>query len=85
MAPPSSTNDVFLYFLALFLPPLAVFFKTGCDANFLINIGLSILGWVSSRVFLVFHERADEEIGGSLVSFMRGGLLASSRHLLDGR
>ncbi|KIW83924.1 hypothetical protein Z517_03170, partial [Fonsecaea pedrosoi CBS 271.37] len=44
--PPSSTSDVCLYFLALFLPPLAVFFKTGCDSNFLINILLSILGWL---------------------------------------
>jgi uncharacterized membrane protein YqaE (UPF0057 family) len=39
-------SDVCLYFLALFLPPLAVFFKTGCDSNFLINILLSILGWI---------------------------------------
>jgi len=44
--PPSSTSDVLLYFLALFLPPLAVFLKTGCDSNFLINICLSILGWI---------------------------------------
>ncbi|OQV09241.1 hypothetical protein CLAIMM_13382 [Cladophialophora immunda] len=44
--PASSTSDVCLYFLALFLPPLAVFFKTGCDSNFLINILLSILGWL---------------------------------------
>lgn len=35
-----------LYFLAIFLPPLAVFFKTGCDSNFIINILLSILGWL---------------------------------------
>ncbi|KAK5057837.1 hypothetical protein LTR84_011838 [Exophiala bonariae] len=44
--PPSSTSDVLLYFLALFLPPLAVFLKTGCDSNFFINILLSILGWL---------------------------------------
>ena len=43
---PSSTSDVCLYFLALFLPPLAVFFKIGCNSDFLINIGLSILGWI---------------------------------------
>lgn len=44
--PPSSTSDILLYFLALFLPPLSVFLKTGCDSNFLINIALSILGWL---------------------------------------
>ncbi|KXT15151.1 hypothetical protein AC579_7933 [Pseudocercospora musae] len=43
---PSSTGNVLLYFLALFLPPLAVFLKTGCGADFLINILLSILGWI---------------------------------------
>ncbi|EME88373.1 uncharacterized protein MYCFIDRAFT_181233 [Pseudocercospora fijiensis CIRAD86] len=43
---PSSTGNVLLYFLALFLPPLAVFLKVGCGADFLINILLSILGWI---------------------------------------
>jgi uncharacterized membrane protein YqaE (UPF0057 family) len=39
-------SDVCLYFLAVFLPPLAVFLDTGCSADFLINILLSILGWI---------------------------------------
>jgi len=46
MAQASSTSDVCLYILAIFLPPLAVFFKRGCAADFLINICLSILGWI---------------------------------------
>ncbi|KAI5992873.1 UPF0057-domain-containing protein [Pisolithus marmoratus] len=28
------------------VPPLAVFFKRGCAADFWINICLSILGWI---------------------------------------
>ncbi|KAF2090601.1 UPF0057-domain-containing protein [Saccharata proteae CBS 121410] len=44
--PPSSTSDVLLYFLALFLPPVPVFLKRGCGADFLINICLTILGWI---------------------------------------
>ncbi|KAF9735749.1 plasma membrane proteolipid Pmp3 [Paraphaeosphaeria minitans] len=44
--PPSSTSNVLLYFLALFLPPVPVFIKRGCGADFLINICLSILGWI---------------------------------------
>ncbi|QDS70875.1 plasma membrane proteolipid Pmp3 [Venturia effusa] len=44
--PPSSTADVCLYFLGLFLPPVPVFLKRGCGADFLINICLSILGWI---------------------------------------
>jgi uncharacterized membrane protein YqaE (UPF0057 family) len=34
------------YIIAIFLPPLAVFLKTGCGADFVINILLSILGWI---------------------------------------
>ncbi|KUI55632.1 Plasma membrane proteolipid 3 [Cytospora mali] len=44
--PPSSTTDVIDYIVAIFLPPLAVFFKRGCGADFIINIGLTILGWL---------------------------------------
>jgi uncharacterized membrane protein YqaE (UPF0057 family) len=39
-------SNVCLYLLAVFLPPLAVFLDTGCSADFLINILLSILGWI---------------------------------------
>ncbi|KAM0751520.1 UPF0057-domain-containing protein [Meredithblackwellia eburnea MCA 4105] len=61
MAPPSSTSDVFLYFLAIFLPPLSVFFKRGCAADFWINIGLSILGFLPGVIhawwIISKHER----------------------------
>ncbi|KAI0088791.1 hypothetical protein BDY19DRAFT_945972 [Irpex rosettiformis] len=46
MAPPSPTSDVCLYFLALFVPPLTVFFKRGLKIDFWINILLWILGWI---------------------------------------
>ncbi|KAI6158254.1 hypothetical protein BKA82DRAFT_161788 [Pisolithus tinctorius] len=42
----SPTHDVLLYFLAIFIPPLTVFFKRGCTADFWINICLWILGWI---------------------------------------
>ncbi|KAK7510098.1 uncharacterized protein IWZ02DRAFT_386390, partial [Phyllosticta citriasiana] len=42
----SSQSDICLYFLALFLPPLSVFFKRGCGADLCINIALTILGWL---------------------------------------
>ncbi|WVF73031.1 hypothetical protein IAT40_007849 [Kwoniella sp. CBS 6097] len=44
--PPSSTGDVVLYFLALFIPPASVFLKVGCGSQVLINICLWILGWI---------------------------------------
>ncbi|KIN02352.1 hypothetical protein OIDMADRAFT_18935 [Oidiodendron maius Zn] len=52
----SSSSDIFLYILAIFLPPLAVFFKRGCGADFLINIGLSILGWIPGVVRKYSYE-----------------------------
>ena len=42
----SSTPDVLLYFLAIFLPPVPVFIKRGCAADFWINVALFILGWI---------------------------------------
>lgn len=54
--PPSSTSDVCLYFLGLFLPPLAVFLKTGCDSNFLINILLTILAWLPGVIHAWFVQ-----------------------------
>jgi uncharacterized membrane protein YqaE (UPF0057 family) len=33
-------------FWAIFLPPLAVFLETGCNCDLLINICLTILGWI---------------------------------------
>ncbi|TVY56600.1 Plasma membrane proteolipid [Lachnellula suecica] len=42
----SSNSDVCLYLFAIFLPPVAVFLKTGCGCDFLINILLCILGWI---------------------------------------
>ncbi|KAF1983473.1 UPF0057-domain-containing protein [Aulographum hederae CBS 113979] len=57
----SSTSDVCLYFLAIFLPPLAVFFKSACGADFWINICLSILGWIPGVIHAWYvishHER----------------------------
>lgn len=32
--------------LAFFLPPLGVFLATGLSVTLLINIGLTVLGWV---------------------------------------
>ncbi|ORY33476.1 hypothetical protein BCR39DRAFT_520346 [Naematelia encephala] len=44
--PPSSGTDVALYFIALFIPPIAVFAKRGVGSDLFINILLWILGWI---------------------------------------
>ncbi|KAI0287183.1 hypothetical protein BC826DRAFT_1046071 [Russula brevipes] len=42
----SSSEDVFLYFIAIFIPPLAVVAKRGCGAEVCVNICLWIIGWI---------------------------------------
>ena len=74
MAQKSSTGDMCLYFLAVILPPLAVFLKTGCGANFLINILLSILGWIPGVIhawYIIGKNTTPAEIGESEKRTMR--------------
>ncbi|KAE8215232.1 hypothetical protein CF327_g1444 [Tilletia walkeri] len=47
---PSSTNDVLLYFIAIFIPPASVFIKRGCGADFWINLLLTILAWLPGLI-----------------------------------
>ncbi|CAN8098022.1 unnamed protein product [Discula destructiva] len=42
----SSGAEMIDYLIAFFLPPLGVFFKRGCGADLIINILLTILGWL---------------------------------------
>jgi uncharacterized membrane protein YqaE (UPF0057 family) len=40
------TSDICKIILAIFLPPLGVFLERGCNADFLINILLTVLGYI---------------------------------------
>ncbi|CAL1709245.1 unnamed protein product [Somion occarium] len=40
------SSDIPLYFLAIFLPPVAVFLKRKFELDFWINILLTFLGWI---------------------------------------
>jgi len=39
-------SDVLLIILAIFLPPVPVLIRTGCSGQFLLNILLTLLGWI---------------------------------------
>jgi uncharacterized membrane protein YqaE (UPF0057 family) len=39
-------SDIVKLILAIFLPPLGVFLERGCNADFFINILLTILGYI---------------------------------------
>ncbi|KAJ8654114.1 plasma membrane proteolipid 3 [Lichtheimia ornata] len=39
-------SDICKFILAVILPPLGVFAEKGCGVDLLINVGLTILGWI---------------------------------------
>lgn len=49
-----SGNDVLLIFLSVLLPPLGVLMSRGLGTQFLINIVLTILGYVPGIVHAVW-------------------------------
>jgi len=42
----NKTNKIIQILLAVFLPPLGVFFKVGLGMHFWLNILLTIFGWL---------------------------------------
>ncbi|KAH7555501.1 hypothetical protein BM1_07124 [Bipolaris maydis] len=43
---PFTASDICKILLAIILPPIGVFLERGCGADFLINILLTILGYI---------------------------------------
>ncbi|KAH6720931.1 hypothetical protein BKA61DRAFT_242744 [Leptodontidium sp. MPI-SDFR-AT-0119] len=48
-----------LYFLAILVPFLPVFFKTGCSCDLLINILLCCLGWIPGVIRKLDSHRCE--------------------------
>jgi uncharacterized membrane protein YqaE (UPF0057 family) len=59
---PDTMRDVALLFLAIFLPPLAVWMKRGRGTDLWINIALTILGWLPGIIhaFYIIIAHPDE-------------------------
>ncbi|KAI7827397.1 hypothetical protein BC939DRAFT_445088 [Gamsiella multidivaricata] len=57
-----SGADIFLFVVGFFLPPLAVGLKQGCGADFLISIGLTLLGHVPGIIYswYIIYKNRDE-------------------------
>jgi len=51
-------SDVLLIILAILLPPVPVLIRTGCSGQFLLNILLTILGWIPGTTGRVACVRA---------------------------
>lgn len=47
-------GDVLKLIIAVLLPPLAVAIERGCSADLLINICLTILGWIPGIIHAIY-------------------------------
>ncbi|KAF2171190.1 hypothetical protein M409DRAFT_18307 [Zasmidium cellare ATCC 36951] len=47
-------SDAVKIVFAFILPPLGVFLERGCGADFLINILLTILGWIPGIIHALY-------------------------------
>ena len=52
--PMSAVSVVLRLLLALLFPPISVLVERGCGADFLINLGLSLLGWLPGAIHAVY-------------------------------
>ncbi|KAJ5644834.1 hypothetical protein N7507_010845 [Penicillium longicatenatum] len=51
---PFTASDICKIIFAIILPPLGVFLERGCGADFLINILLTILGWLPGVIHALY-------------------------------
>jgi len=47
-------SDICKIILAIILPPLGVFAEKGCDVDLLINIGLTLLGFIPGVIHAIY-------------------------------
>ncbi|KAH7132664.1 hypothetical protein B0J11DRAFT_522254 [Dendryphion nanum] len=51
---PFTASDIIKIFFAIFIPPLGVFLERGCNADFLINILLTVLGYIPGIIHALY-------------------------------
>ena len=51
---PFTASDIIKILFAIFLPPLGVFLERGCNADFFINILLTILGYIPGIIHALY-------------------------------
>ncbi|CCU76326.1 plasma membrane proteolipid 3 [Blumeria hordei DH14] len=51
---PFTASDIFKIILAVILPPLGVFLERGCGPDLLINILLTILGYIPGIIHALY-------------------------------
>ncbi|KAJ5310124.1 uncharacterized protein N7443_002585 [Penicillium atrosanguineum] len=81
------SSDIFLAVLAVFFPPIAVWIKAGiCSADSIINIALSLLGYVPGLIhaWYIILKYPDPDYDDAAYEPIPGGS-SQRRDLEDGR
>ncbi|KAL1964129.1 hypothetical protein VTN77DRAFT_7217 [Rasamsonia byssochlamydoides] len=60
---PLTASDICKIIAAIILPPLGVFLERGCGADLLINICLTILGYIPGIIHALYGHDADGSAG----------------------
>ncbi|KAJ3852702.1 hypothetical protein EV368DRAFT_82277 [Lentinula lateritia] len=55
-----TTSDICKILIAIFIPPLGVFLERGCNADFLINILLTILGYIPGIIHVLSRHLSND-------------------------
>ncbi|KZO98654.1 UPF0057-domain-containing protein [Calocera viscosa TUFC12733] len=70
-------SDVLLIIVAILFPPAAAAFITGCSCDLLINICLTILGYIPGHIhafWLIYKKiRAEERYGAGGYTYVGAG------------
>ncbi|KAJ5863604.1 plasma membrane proteolipid 3 [Penicillium soppii] len=70
---PFTASDICKIIIAIILPPLGVFLERGCGADLLINICLTILGYLPGIIHAIKEAvRIDIQTGVSMVPWRSG-------------
>ncbi|EPQ28817.1 uncharacterized protein PFL1_03620 [Pseudozyma flocculosa PF-1] len=81
-------SDIILILLAIFFPPAAVAFLTGCSCDLIINILLTILGVLPGTIhafWLIFKKmRAEERYGQGGIKYTGNGEWVPTDHVQQG-
>ncbi|KAI9247537.1 plasma membrane proteolipid 3 [Sporodiniella umbellata] len=51
---PATASDIIKIIAAIVLPPLGVFLERGCNVDFLINIALTVLGYIPGIIHALY-------------------------------
>ena len=72
-------SDILKIILAVLLPPLGVFLERGCNADFFINILLTILGYIPGIIHALYVQSSSVSAHSTISNTLTGTSFSSTR------